>query len=83
MELQSQAKKPSTLNPDIPEGLEEITLKAMQKDPEHRYQSAAEMLKDINDFKQNPGIHLATGQLDICNSARRHDNTNLIPILRH
>ena len=56
MQLQSQAKKPSTLNPDIPEGLEEITLKAMQKDPEHRYQSAAEMLKDINDFKQNPGI---------------------------
>ena len=33
MQLQSQAKKPSTLNPDIPEGLEEITLKAMQKDP--------------------------------------------------
>ena len=56
MQLQSQAKKPSEHNPDIPEGLEEITLKAMQKDPERRYQSAAEMLKDIHDFKQNPGI---------------------------
>lgn len=56
MQLQSQPKKPTDINPDIPEGLEEITLKAMQKDPERRYQSAAEMLKDINDFKQNPGI---------------------------
>ncbi len=56
MQLQSQPKKPSEINPQIPEGLEEITLKAMQKDPEKRYQSAAEMLQDINEFKQNPSI---------------------------
>lgn len=56
MQLQSQPKKPSDINPQIPEGLEEITLKAMQKDPEKRYQSAAEMLQDINEFKQNPSI---------------------------
>ncbi len=57
MQLQSQPKKPSEINPDIPEGLEEITLKAMQKDPEKRYQSAAEMLYDIDEFKRNPSIH--------------------------
>ena len=56
MQLQSQPQKPSEINPDIPEGLEEITLKAMQKEPSKRYQSAAEMLQDIQEFKQNPSI---------------------------
>lgn len=57
MQLQSEAKRPRDINPEIPEGLEEITLKAMQKDPEKRYQSAAEMLSDIDEFKKNPSIH--------------------------
>ncbi len=57
MQLQSEPKKPSEINPQIPEGLEEITLKAMQKDPQARYQSAAEMLYDIDEFKRNPSIH--------------------------
>lgn len=57
MQLQSEAKPPREINPAIPEGLEEITLKAMQKDPSKRYQSAAEMLYDIDEFKKNPSIH--------------------------
>ncbi len=57
MQLQSEPKRPREINPDIPEGLEEITLKAMQKDPEKRYQTAAEMLYDIDEFKRNPSIH--------------------------
>ena len=57
MQMQAEPKKPSEINPDIPEGLEEITLKAMQKDPAKRYQSAAEMLYDIDEFKRNPSIH--------------------------
>ena len=56
MQLQSEAKRPRKINEDIPEGLEEITLKAMQKEPEKRYQSAAEMLSDIDEFKKNPSI---------------------------
>ncbi len=56
MQLQSEAKRPRKINEDIPEGLEEITLKAMQKDTATRYQSAAEMLNDIEEFKKNPSI---------------------------
>ncbi len=56
MQMQSTAERPTKINPDIPEGLEEITLKAMQKDPSKRYQSAAEMLYDIDEFKNNPSI---------------------------
>lgn len=57
MQMQKEAKPPRQVNPDIPEGLEEITVKAMQKDPAKRYQSAAEMLYDIDEFKKNPAIH--------------------------
>ena len=57
MQLQSEPKLPREINPSIPEGLEEISIKAMQKDPAKRYQSAAEMLYDIDEFKRNPSIH--------------------------
>ncbi len=57
MQMQSTPAMPREVNPSIPEGLEEITMKAMQKDPSKRYQSAAEMLYDIDEFKRNPSIH--------------------------
>lgn len=56
MQLQTEAKRPRKINEDIPEGLEEITMKAMQKETALRYQSAAEMLSDIDEFKKNPSI---------------------------
>lgn len=58
-QIQSKPKRPRELNPSIPEGLEQITMKAMQKDPAKRYQSAAEMLRDIDEFKRNPSIAFA------------------------
>ncbi len=56
MQMQATPRRPRELNDTIPEGLEEITLRAMQKDPSMRYQSAAEMLRDIDEFKRNPSI---------------------------
>ncbi len=56
MQLQTTPKRPRDVNPDIPEGLEEITVKAMQKNPADRYQSAVEMLSDIERFRLNPSI---------------------------
>ena len=56
MQLQNEPPRPREINPDIPEGLEQITLKAMQKEPTRRYQSAAEMLTDMEEFKRNPSI---------------------------
>lgn len=56
MQMQADPKRPREINETIPEGLEQITQKAMQKDTAARYQSAAEMLRDIEDFKKNPSI---------------------------
>lgn len=56
MQLQQEPRRPRELVPTIPLGLEQITMRAMQKNPNDRYQSAAEMLMDINEFKRNPSI---------------------------
>lgn len=56
MHMQSAAIPPREINSSIPEGLEEIVQRAMQKEPEKRYQSAAAMIKDIEEFKNNPSI---------------------------
>ncbi|MCD8096087.1 MAG: Stk1 family PASTA domain-containing Ser/Thr kinase [Ruminococcus sp.] len=42
--------------PSIPEALEEITYHAMEKDPSRRYQSAADMIKDLDTFKLDPTV---------------------------
>ena len=56
MQLQNEAVHPRDINPEIPIGLEQITLRAMQKNTKDRYQSAAEMLLDIDEFRRNPAI---------------------------
>lgn len=56
MQLQSDPKRPRELNSSIPIGLEQIVMHAMQKNANDRYQSAAEMLLDIEEFKRNPAI---------------------------
>ncbi|MEE0857848.1 MAG: Stk1 family PASTA domain-containing Ser/Thr kinase, partial [Acutalibacteraceae bacterium] len=56
MQLQSNPRPPREINPDIPKGLEEITLRAMRKEPAQRYQSAEEMLKDLQKVTKKPDI---------------------------
>lgn len=54
MQLQRDPKLPTEINPSIPVGLEQITMHAMQKTPERRYQSASELLCDLEQFKKDP-----------------------------
>ncbi len=56
MQLQNDPKPPRSINPSIPIGLEEITLRAMQKNPHQRYQSAQEMLQDLLIFRKDPTV---------------------------
>ncbi len=56
MQVQTEAKPPRSVNASIPIGFEQITMKAMQKTPKERYQSAAEMLRDLEQLRGNPMI---------------------------
>jgi serine/threonine-protein kinase len=51
---------PRDLNPDIPIGMEEITMKAMNPDLNGRYQSADALLRDLEEFRKNPSITFGT-----------------------
>lgn len=54
MQVQANAQKLTQINPDIPKGLEQICVHAMQKNPRDRYQTATEMLLDIEEVIKNP-----------------------------
>ena len=56
------APMPSTLNPNIPGGLEQIIMKGMALEVKDRYSSATEMLQDMEQFRLNPAIVFAFGQ---------------------
>ena len=50
------AKAPSTLNANIPGGMEQIIMRAMAHDPADRYASASAMLQDMDEFRKNPTL---------------------------
>ena len=52
--MQEQPIEPIKINPLIPIALNKIIIKAMQKDPNIRYQTATEMLRDIKQVSKNP-----------------------------
>lgn len=54
MQMQAKPKLLREINPDIPEGLEQITLHAMEKIPSNRYSSAEEMEQDIEKIQNDP-----------------------------
>ena len=56
MQLQRDPQLPTEINGSIPLGLEQITMHAMQKTPERRYQSASEMLCDLSQFRKDPAL---------------------------
>lgn len=54
MQVREQPKPPSEIKKNIPFGLEQIILGAMEKSPERRFQSASQVLKYIERLKINP-----------------------------
>jgi len=67
--LSSEAPAPRTLNPSIPVDLETIVLKAIEKDPNRRYQTAGELRDDLQRFlasrpivARRAGLHTRIGR---------------------
>ena len=78
MQMQSKPKPMHEINEDIPDGLEDITMKAMQKLPINRYQSANDMIYALEKFSENPSIKFAYKYLTNDNPTKYiDDNVNL------
>ena len=54
MQVKNTPRPPREINPNIPVGLEQIILGAMEKNPDNRFQNAAQMLRHIAQLKSNP-----------------------------
>lgn len=85
MQLQAKPVMPRELNPSIPRGLEQITMKAMEKNPVDRFQSAGEMLDDLDEFRRNPNIvfhydlQTANARYDASRSMEAYDSARQTP----
>ena len=55
--INSVPLSPREIDPEIPEALEAITMKAMASDVNRRYVSADAMLADLEEFRKNPSIN--------------------------
>ena len=54
--MQNEPARPRKLNPAVPRDLETIVLKAIARDPAHRYQSADELAADLQRFTEDKPI---------------------------
>ena len=84
MQVQSEPVRPRDINPMIPIGLEQITIHAMQKDKANRYQTASEMLLDLDEFKRNPSMKFDYGFTTISQNAPAYQSepAQYVPVAR-
>jgi serine/threonine protein kinase len=69
--MQEKPIEPIKLNPSIPYSVNKIIMKAMEKDLNLRYQSATEMLKDLNMALKDPeGDFVKTGSNEMAYTQR-------------
>ena len=86
-QVQEKPIEPISINPDIPEGLNYIILKAMKKDKDERYNSAHELLQDLEILSKHPETDFSafnqegivsqmTKSIPIVKNRRREDEKN-------
>ena len=55
--VRENPQPPSDVNPDVPQSLDAIVMKALAKNPDNRYQSAAELREDLERFLSGQRVH--------------------------
>jgi len=60
--INAKATLPREINPAVPEGLEQITMRAMEADLPKRYPSASQLLQDMESFRQDPAVRFALSE---------------------
>lgn len=62
--LKEEVILPSAINEDISYGLESVIMKSIQKAPDKRYQSAIELIEDLEDVLINPDLEIFMDSMD-------------------
>lgn len=85
MQVNDTAIPPRQINPQIPAGLEQIILRAMQKESDARYQSAEEMLAHFQKLKENPHVIFRENAKAVRKSdakkKKKHGSRSMFPII--
>ena len=79
--LSSVPLSPRELNPDVPEALELITMKAMNPSLDKRYPSADAMLEDLERFRKDPNVDMDYIRAQLDEPGTVEDPTQPIPTL--
>jgi len=86
MQVNDMAVPPRQINPQIPVGLEQIILRAMEKEQDTRYQSAEDMLAHFQKLKENPHVVFrenarAVKKSDAVRKKKKHGSRSMFPII--
>ena len=72
--MQEEPVEPKEINPNIPDAVNKIIMKALQKEPALRYQTATEMLQDLKMSLKDPsGEFVEQGGIDPTSATRKID----------
>lgn len=74
--IQEPYIEPRSIDPTIPKAVNDIVVKAMEKDINKRYQSARDMIEDIDKAKKNPEENLYLKE----NKDSEDGSTRVIPV---
>lgn len=81
MQVSATPKSPREIKPEIPLGLEQIVLFAMEKQPEQRFQSARQMLSYLVQIKNNPAcvFKLKQGEEPVSKKETKLNGKSIMP----
>jgi serine/threonine protein kinase/Flp pilus assembly protein TadD len=68
------------VRPDLPPALERVLDKALEKDPEQRYQSAGELWKDLKDISRQLESGVSASKIQVALAGRKTDRRKIVGI---
>ena len=71
--------EPREIDPEIPEALEQICMKAMATDRKKRYSTADEMIADLEAFRKDPSLSFDYSLEDLRDRSGEEEPTQYIP----
>lgn len=80
-QISEEPKPPHELNPNIPEGLEQIILFAMEKDKDKRFQTATQMIDLLKRVRENPGVVFKQKNTPKKHSGTQSKKSTMLPII--